>query len=130
VFIVPSMIYNLVVFPAWHRCRFGPEALMAKLLYGWAHLFALWDICRRKRLGWQPTGGGKRKAGTRRVWVGLALWNGGTGLAWVTLAVWRMTRYGAAFAPLLATGLLALLITGMALASRRNHVRVVNGVSR
>ena len=36
-FIVPSMIYNLVVFPAWHRCRFGPEALMAKLLYGWAH---------------------------------------------------------------------------------------------
>jgi hypothetical protein len=48
----------------------------------------------------------------------------------VTLAVWRMTRYGAAFAPLLATGLLALLITGMALASRRNHVRVVNGVSR
>ena len=36
-FIVPSFIYNLVVFPAWHRCRFGPEALMAKLLYGWAH---------------------------------------------------------------------------------------------
>jgi len=43
VFIVPSMIYNLVVFPAWHRCRFGPEALMAKLLYGWAHLLASWD---------------------------------------------------------------------------------------
>ena len=43
-FIVPSMIYNLIVFPAWHRCRFGPEALMAKLLYGWAHVFALWDV--------------------------------------------------------------------------------------
>jgi len=54
VFIIPSMIYNVVVFPAWHRSRFGPEAFMAKLLYGWAHLFALWDICRRKRLGWQP----------------------------------------------------------------------------
>ena len=72
-FIVPSIIYNLVVFPAWHRCRFGPEALMAKLLYGWAHVFALWDICRRKRMGWQPTGGGKRKAGTRRVWVGVTV---------------------------------------------------------
>ena len=42
VFILPSLIYNLVVFPCWHRCRFGPEALMAKLLYGWAHVFALW----------------------------------------------------------------------------------------
>jgi cellulose synthase (UDP-forming) len=123
-FILPSMIYNLIVFPAWHRCRFGPEALMAKLLYGWAHVFALWDICRGKRMGWQPTGGGTRKAGTRRVWVALTLWNGGTGLAWVTLAGWRMTRYGAAFAPLLGTGLLVCLITGMALASRRNHARV------
>ena len=62
-FIIPSFIYNLVVFPAWHRCRFGPEALMAKLLYGWAHLFALWDICRGRRMGWQATGSGKRKAG-------------------------------------------------------------------
>ena len=82
-FILPSFIYNLVVFPAWHRCRFGPEALMAKLLYGWAHVFALWDICRRRQLGWQSTGGSSRKAGTRRIWVGLTIWNGGTGLAWV-----------------------------------------------
>ena len=36
IFIIPSFLYNLVVFPAWHRCRFGPEALMAKLLYGWS----------------------------------------------------------------------------------------------
>lgn len=129
-FIVPSMIYNLIVFPAWHRCRFGPEALMAKLLYGWAHVFALWDVVRRKRMGWQPTGGGTRKAGTRRIWVGLTAWNGSTGLAWVGLAGWRMTRYGPAFIPLLATGLLALLITAMALAAGRNHVRVVDGADR
>jgi cellulose synthase (UDP-forming) len=128
-FIVPSMIYNVIVFPAWHRCRFGPEALMAKLLYGWAHLFALWDICRRKRLGWQPTGGGKRKAGTRRIWVGVTAWNGGTGLAWVTLAAWRMTQFGLVFIPLLATGLLACAITWMALAARRNHARVIGGSS-
>ena len=25
VFIAPSMIYNLVVFPAWHRCRFDAQ---------------------------------------------------------------------------------------------------------
>jgi cellulose synthase (UDP-forming) len=81
-------------------------------------------------MGWQPTGVGTRKAGTRRVWVGLTLWNGGTGLAWVVLAAWRMTRYGASIVPLLATGLLACLFTGMALGSRRNHARVVNGVGR
>jgi len=127
IFIAPSIIYNLVVFPAWHRGRFGPEALMAKLLYGWAHCFALWDICRRKRMGWQTTGGGKRKAGTRRVWIGVTFWNGGTGLAWVTLAVWRMTYYGAAFVPLLATGVLAFFITGMALGSRHNHARIIGG---
>jgi cellulose synthase (UDP-forming) len=123
VFILPSMIYNFVVFPAWHRCRFGPEALMSKLLYGWAHVFTLWDICRRKRMGWQTTGGGMRKVGTRRVWVGVTIWNGGTGLAWVTLAVWRMIHYGIAFIPLLVTGLLACAITGMALCSRRNHIQ-------
>ena len=102
---------------------------MAKLLYGWAHLFALWDICRRKRMGWQVTGSGQRKAGTRRVWVGLTVWNGGTGLAWVTLAVWRMTQFGPSFIPLLASGLLACAITGMALGARRNHVRVIGGAS-
>jgi cellulose synthase (UDP-forming) len=128
-FIVPSMIYNVVVFPAWHRCRFGPEALMAKLLYGWAHLFALWDICRRKRLSWQPTGSGKRKAGTRRIWVGVTAWSGGTGLAWVMLAAWRMIQFGPVFIPLLATGLLACVITWMALGARRNHARIIGGSS-
>jgi cellulose synthase (UDP-forming) len=75
-------------------------------------------------MGWQTTGGGKPKAGTRRIWVGVTVWNGGTGLAWVTLAAWRMTRTGAAFVPLLATGLLACAITGMALGARRNHARI------
>jgi cellulose synthase (UDP-forming) len=130
-FILPSMIYNIVVFPAWHRCRFGPAALMAKLLYGWAHLFALWDICRRKRMGWQATGGsGGRKAGTRRIWAGLTLWNGGTCLAWTGLAAWQLARHGAQFLPLLATGVLASLITGMALTARRNHARITEGATR
>jgi cellulose synthase (UDP-forming) len=127
VFIAPSVIYTLIVFPAWHRCRFGPEALMAKLLYGWAHIFALWDICRRKRMGWQTTGGKSRKAGTRRIWVGVTVWNGGTSVAWTALAGWRLMQYGTTFIPLLGMGLLACVITGMALAARHNHARVVGG---
>jgi len=122
--IAPSMIYNMVVFPAWHRCRFGPSGFMAKQLYGWAHLFCLLDICRGERMGWQTTGGSTRKAGTRRVWVAIAVWNVPTCCAWVLLAVWRMLHYGVAnFAFILATGLFASLITAMAVASRRNYVR-------
>jgi cellulose synthase (UDP-forming) len=127
VLIAPCVIYNLIVFPAWHRCRFGPEALMAKLLYGWAHVFAFWDICRGKRMGWQTTGSKSRKARTRRVWIGVTLWSGGTAVAWTVLAVWRLTQYGTQFIPLIGMGLLVCLYTGMALAARRNHVRVVGG---
>jgi cellulose synthase (UDP-forming) len=122
--IAPSIIYNMVVFPAWHKCRFGPSAFMAKFLYGWAHLFCLLDICRGKPMGWQATGAGRRKAGTRRVWAGIALWNVPTCCAWVLLALVRMSRYGVGnYAVILGTGLFASLITVMALASRRNYVR-------
>jgi cellulose synthase (UDP-forming) len=127
VFIAPSVIYNLAVFPAWHHCKFGLSAFMAKLLYGWAHIFAIWDICRRKRLGWQTTGSGKRKIGTRRIWISLTIWNGGTSLAWVGLAARHLVHDGAAFIPLLATGLLVLLITCMALAAPHNHAKIVEG---
>jgi cellulose synthase/poly-beta-1,6-N-acetylglucosamine synthase-like glycosyltransferase len=124
-FIAPSIIYNLVVFPAWHRNRYGPSALMAKLLYGWAHVTALWDILRRDQLAWQPTGTSKRKAGTRRVWVGITVWNGGTSIAWVLLAWWRFERYGARFAVLLAIGLVSGAVTAMALLARRNQQRIL-----
>jgi cellulose synthase (UDP-forming) len=126
--IAPSILYNMVVFPAWHRCRFGLSGFMAKFLYGWAHLFCLFDICRGKRMGWQATGAGKRKAGTSRVWIAIAVWNVPTCCAWVVLALWRMSQYGVGnFAVILATGLLTSIITGMALASRRNYVRTAAG---
>jgi cellulose synthase (UDP-forming) len=126
-FIAPSIIYNMAVFPAWHHCPFGPSALMAKLLYGWAHVFALWDILRGKRMGWQPTGGARRKSKTRRIWAGIFLWNGSTGVFWVVLAAWRLKHYGLSFAILLATGLLACAITAMALLARRNYAATVRG---
>ena len=122
--IAPSIIYNLVVFPGWHRCNFGPSAFMAKALYGWAHLYCLFDICRGKPMGWQATGAGTRKAGIRRIWVGIALWNATTSVAWVLLALWRMTQYGFGnYIVMVFTGLFATLITAMMLASRRNYQR-------
>ncbi|HUN33843.1 MAG TPA: cellulose synthase catalytic subunit [Trebonia sp.] len=123
--VLPSVIYNVVVFPAWHRCRLGLAAFMVRLLYSWAHLFALLDILRRRQLGWRPTGGGLPVAGTGRIWAGLWIWNGTTSAAWVALALWRVATRGAAdFAALLASGLFAASITAMALAARRNHIQV------
>ncbi|HTU75757.1 MAG TPA: glycosyltransferase family 2 protein [Trebonia sp.] len=124
--VVPSIIYNGAVFPAWHRCRFGPAAFMVKLLYSWAHLFALLDILRRRQRAWQPTGGGQPVAGTRRVWAGIWTWNGTTSAAWLALAAWRAVSCGVGdFAVLLIGGLFSTGITGMALAARRNHARLV-----
>jgi cellulose synthase (UDP-forming) len=98
---------------------------MVKLLYSWAHLFALLDLLRRRQLGWQPTGAGQRKAGTGRIWVGIWIWNGTTSAGWVLLALWRATSYGIVnFTVLLTGGLFTAAITGMALAARRNHLRV------
>ena len=125
-FVLPSVIYNFVVFPAWHRCQFGLAAFMVKLLYSWAHLLALLDFLRRRQLGWQPTGGGQPGAGTRRIWAGIWIWNGTSSAAWVLLALWRAVTCGIGdFIVLLAGGLFTAGITGMALAARRNHTRVL-----
>jgi cellulose synthase (UDP-forming) len=127
--IAPSIIYNLLVFPAWHRCRYGLSAFMAKFLYGWAHLFCLLDICRGRRMGWQATGAGQRKAGARRVWLAIAIWNVPTCCAWVLLATWRMTQYGFAnYAIILFTGLFTSIVTAMALGARRNYALIAAGV--
>jgi cellulose synthase (UDP-forming) len=120
IYILPAFLYNVIVFPAWHRCQFGPSALMAKLLYGWSHAFAIWDLLRGRPMGWQPTGGSARKSKTQRVWTGIALWNGITSAAWVLLALWRVLYDGITFIPLLAIGVMTMAITVMALLSRRN----------
>jgi hypothetical protein len=81
-------------------------------------------------MGWQTTGGAKRKSGTGRIWAGLALWNGTTCIVWVLVAAWRAHQYGIAnFAVLLCTGLFAGALTVMALASKRNHARVRRAVA-
>ena len=69
----------------------------------------------------------KRKSKTRRVWGGILLWNGTTGVVWVLVALWRVAEYGLSFLILLATGLLACAITAMALLARRNYAGTLEG---
>lgn len=108
-FIVPSLLYNLVVLRLWHRHAYGLDALAVRLVYGWAHAFAVLDILRRKQKAWQPTGGqaAKTSALDRQFRHGAFIWGGGTASLWLCLAVWGVVEgnwidYG----PILLTGLL------------------------
>jgi cellulose synthase/poly-beta-1,6-N-acetylglucosamine synthase-like glycosyltransferase len=106
--VLPSLVYGLVIFPHWQRSpllRLDPWA--ARLLYGWAHAFALWDLLRHRPMGWQPTGATTlRRTGIRRLWTGVYLWSGGTAAAWVAGALWRiLTMHPADFALILFSGL-------------------------
>ncbi|MEJ8639742.1 glycosyltransferase family 2 protein [Streptomyces sp. MS2.AVA.5] len=110
--VLPSVLYTTTVFPLWHRVPYRLEAWAARLLYGWAHVFAIWDMLRGRRLGWQATGSATaRRSGTRRHRIGVWLWSGVTALLWVGAAVWRtLTLNPVDFFLLLSSGLFYALI--------------------
>ncbi|MBW6436327.1 glycosyltransferase [Actinoplanes hulinensis] len=116
--IVPSVLYNFVVFPLWHRTSYRFETWTVKLVYGWAHAFAIWDLLRGQPMGWQPTGSTAKKSRTRRLRTGITLWSLGTALVWTLTAAARMSTMDlATFTPAflagtvyLATVLQALLV--------------------
>ena len=123
--ILPSTVYNLVVFPLWNKVRFGPEAMMARYLYGWSHAFAIWDILRGRRMGWQSTGSAGKK-NTRRIWWAIGLYGGLTAGAWVFVAALRLVQFGFwNYVFLLATGLVYAALIGMAFWARRPRRRVI-----
>jgi cellulose synthase (UDP-forming) len=114
--VVPSIIYNLLVFPSWHRCSYRFECWTVKMVYGWAHVWAIWDILRGQSMGWQPTGGTARKSRTARLWIGMTLWTAGTGLVWTLVAAQRMATMDVlAFAPIFLGGVFYLTIVLQAL---------------
>lgn len=116
VLIAPSVVYNMVIFPLWHRTRYGLSAYTVKMLYGWAHFFAIFDILRGRTMGWQPTGGAARKSKTRRLWLGLRCWTLPVGLVWTGLAALRMLTGNAPdYVPIFAAGVFFLLVACQAL---------------
>jgi cellulose synthase (UDP-forming) len=123
--IIPATIFALVVFPLWHEGRYGPSALMAKHLYGWAHAFAILDMVRGKTMGWQATGGGKKMRVTR-MWMVITTWGVLVSVVWVGGSIARMFQYGAlSFVFLLATGLVYAVIVLMAISSRQRRAAAV-----
>ncbi|MYW68298.1 glycosyltransferase [Streptomyces sp. SID8379] len=119
--VLPSIVYTTIVFPMWHKAPYRLEAWAARMMYGWAHVFAIWDILRRNRMGWLPTGSsGARENRTRRFWVGMWAWSGGTAALWVGAAVWRMSTMNAPdFVLILSSGLFYALVVGRVLVQPR-----------
>jgi cellulose synthase (UDP-forming) len=109
ILIVPSLAYTLVVFPLWHRNKFGISAMAVKMIYGWAHVFALVDIMRGKRKAWQPTGNGRTTRGVldKHFHVGSICWSLATAVIWVGLGIHYMFTAGRwyDFAPITTSGL-------------------------
>jgi cellulose synthase (UDP-forming) len=65
--IIPSLFYNYVVFPTWHKCDYRVnETAAAKMVYSWAHAFALFDLIRKRPLGWRPTGSAGADQGQKK----------------------------------------------------------------
>jgi cellulose synthase/poly-beta-1,6-N-acetylglucosamine synthase-like glycosyltransferase len=105
--LLPSMLTGFVLYPLWHRARYGPSVWSLGIARGWAHVFALWDGARGKTMGWQPT----RTPGSslRRFRIGVTAWSGGMAVLWLGLAIWRTAAMGTSqLAVLLAVGIVNL----------------------
>jgi cellulose synthase (UDP-forming) len=111
IILVPSMITGFVLYPLWHRARYGPATWSLGVARAWAHALAIWDGARGKAMGWHPT----RTPGSSlpRFRLGVTWWSGSIAVLWAALAVWRTMTVGSArFIVLLIFGLLNLLLVG------------------
>ncbi len=91
IYVVPGLLYAGVVFPMWHRAPYRLEAYACRMVYGWAHVFTIWDVLRDNRMGWQPSGSSSKKQGrNRRFWIGMIGWTGVSAVVWIGLCLWRM----------------------------------------
>ncbi|MFJ4677236.1 glycosyltransferase family 2 protein [Kitasatospora sp. NPDC088783] len=120
-YVLPSVVYLTLVYPLWHRNPYRLEAWATRVMYGWAHVFAIWDVLRRRPMGWQPSGSGSAKNNkTRRFWIGMWTWSMPTAVLWVGAALWRMdTMVPANFALMLGSGLFYAASVGRVLVQPR-----------
>lgn len=112
--LLPSILYMYIVFPLWHKSDYRFETFSVKVIYGWAHLIAVFDSIFHRSMGWVPTGGKNKKSNHYNVFVfGLVLFSLTVGLIWVASSLFRMTQYKPInFVPVLLSGLVYLAATG------------------
>ncbi|MDH6575196.1 cellulose synthase (UDP-forming) [Kitasatospora sp. MAP5-34] len=122
-YVLPSVVYLTVVYPLWHRNPYRLEAWATRVMYGWAHTFAIWDLLRRRPMGWQPSGSSNAKNNkTRRFWIGMWAWSMPTAVLWIGAAVWRMsTMVPENFALMLGSGVFYAVSVGRVLVEPRTE---------
>ncbi len=111
VVLLPAMLTGFVLYPLWHRSRFGPGIWPLGIARGWAHVFAIWDGAWGKSMSWHPT----RTPGSslRRFRIGITWWSGSAAVLWLALAIWRTVTLGSLqFAVLLFFGAFNFAVVG------------------
>jgi Glycosyl transferase family group 2 len=109
--LLPAMFTGFVLYPLWHRSRYGPGIWPLGIARGWAHVFAIWDGAWGRSMSWHPT----RMPGSSlpRFRIGVTCWSGSVAVLWVALAIWRTATLASwQFAVLLLFGLLNLAVVG------------------
>jgi cellulose synthase (UDP-forming) len=107
--LIPAAFSGCVLYPLWHRSRYGPWVWPLSIARGWAHVFALWDGARGKSMSWHPTR--TPSSSLRRFRIGVTCWSGSMAVLWLVLAIWRTaTLTSLQYAVLLLFGLLNLAI--------------------
>jgi cellulose synthase (UDP-forming) len=111
IILAPAMFTGFVLYPLWHRARYGPTTWPLGIARGWAHVFAIWDGARGTNMSWHPS----RTPGSslRRFRLGVRWWSGGAAALWLSLAIWRTVAVGSTrFAVLLFFGILNAAVVG------------------
>ncbi len=111
-FIIPSFVFVLLIYPLWHYSVYGIEAWSTRLIYGWAHLFAIFDTLINKSMTWQPTG--IKSIPDRRYFIFRILqfiFNFIPAIMWISISArYVMILHNFAFIPILLGGVYFFLV--------------------
>ena len=113
IYVIPAFVFSWILYPIWHKSIYGIEAWATRSVYGWAHLFAIFDAITRRAMSWTPTGAVKGRDYRYTVFrIAQVLFNFIPGLLWMILSVWHITKSNdPAFMFMLLSGVLYLAIS-------------------
>jgi cellulose synthase (UDP-forming) len=97
-----------IVFPLWHRKTYGIEAASVKLVYGWAHLFALIDRITNNAMEWHPTGAVHKSKNNKYdlFRAGVIVFNLIPAIVWIIAAAYYVLTWSMLdFTPILILGM-------------------------
>jgi cellulose synthase/poly-beta-1,6-N-acetylglucosamine synthase-like glycosyltransferase len=78
--LAPALFYWFVAFRLWARSSYRIEALSVRVIYSWAHAFALIDRLRGRVMGWDPTGVSTKEGRVVMFRSASIVWGAGTAM--------------------------------------------------